>query len=97
MRLLTKNNIFIIIIISFLCSNGNATTTGGGLSFLNIATTAKMNSLGNTMFSELGSPSAIILNPANSWSSSNYKVSFNEHSLKQQVKFSQTNISPNRS
>jgi len=72
-----KNNIFIIIIISFLCANGNAATTGGGLSFLNIAATAKMNSLGNTMFSELGSPSAIILNPSNSWSTSNYKVSFN--------------------
>ncbi len=72
-----RNNIFIAIIICFLCSSANSATTGGGLSFLNIAATAKMNSLGNTMFSELGSPSAIILNPSNSWSSSNYKLSFN--------------------
>ena len=54
-----------------------SSTTGGGLSFLNIAATSKMNSLGNTMFSDLGNPSAILFNPANSWSSSKYKVSFN--------------------
>ena len=62
-----------------------SSTTGGGLSFLNIAATSKMNSLGNTMFSDLGNPSAILFNPANSWSSSKYKISFNNVNFNQSL------------
>ena len=68
-----KNKILILIFISFLVPN----STGGGLSFLNIAPTSKINSLGNTMFSGLGEPSSMLFNPANIWSFSKYKLSIN--------------------
>ena len=71
-----KNKFQILILITILFAD-NDSQTGGGLSFLNISTTAKMNALGNTMFSELGSPSALILNPANTWNLSKRKFSFN--------------------
>ena len=68
-----KNKLLILIFLSII----TADSTGGGLSFLNIAPTSKMNSLGNTMFSGLGDPSSILFNPANSWSISRYKFSVN--------------------
>lgn len=70
-----KSKIVILIVsIFFVQISAN---TGGGLSFLNIASSGKMNALGNTMFSDLGSPSATLLNPANTWSTINQNISFN--------------------
>ena len=70
-----KNKIFILIfsLISFVISN----PIGGGLAFLNVPGTSKMNALGNTMFSDLANPSAMLINPANTWSQSSYNFSIN--------------------
>ena len=44
---------------------------------MNVSSTSRMNSLGNTMFSDFSNPSSILLNPANAWNQSNYKFSIN--------------------
>ena len=67
-----KNKIIILIFISFVLSQ-----TGGGLSFMNIAGSSRMNALGNTMFSDFSNPTSLLLNPANTWSQTNYKISIN--------------------
>ena len=69
-----KNKI-ILLLLSLSISLSN--TTGGGLAFLNVPGTAKMNSLGNTMFSDFSNPSSILVNPANTWHQSSYKFSIN--------------------
>ena len=68
-----RNKIFILLFLSLSIAN----TVGGGLAFLNIPGTARMNSLGNTMFSDISNPSSILINPANTWHQSSYKFSLN--------------------
>tara|TARA_Y100000310_G_scaffold146567_2_gene145898 strand:- start:38 stop:1051 length:1014 start_codon:yes stop_codon:yes gene_type:complete len=51
-------------------------TNIGGLSFLNIPTSAVSSYLGNTMAAEMGFPSALVQNPANIWQHQKLKLSF---------------------
>ncbi len=51
-------------------------TNIGGLSFLNIPTSAVSSYMGNTMASEMGFPSALVQNPANIWQHQKLKLSF---------------------
>ena len=53
----------------------------GGLSFLNIPTSALSASLGSTTTADLGRPSALIQNPANIWQFKRFAISFSDRSL----------------
>ena len=52
-----RNKIFILLFLSLSIAN----TVGGGLAFLNVPGTARMNSLGNTMFSDISNPLQYLL------------------------------------
>ncbi len=65
-----------LIFYLFLCPT-YGTESAGGLSFLNIPASSLSTSLGNTITSDMGSPSAMLQNPANIWQYPRWSFIFN--------------------
>ena len=66
---------FLIFYLFFCPTYG--TESAGGLSFLNIPASSLSTSLGNTITSDMGSPSAMLQNPANIWQYPRWSFIFN--------------------
>ena len=65
----------LIFYLSLCPIQGNE--SAGGLSFLNIPASSLSTSLGNTITSDMGFPSAILQNPANIWQYPRWSFIFN--------------------